>query len=162
MMNVNDMHGNEIKEGQLIKRFPLINDDSGEFKLRTVRAIGPMHEGGENMVWFNEGGGAHHPRATVVMSYKIFRVETGETEWWMAENEEQVKKGMELLYGAEEFDEITIEELSEKQIDALKFRDTEQEGEPDISARQMAGEYLRGAVIKGKGALPFLLASTCF
>lgn len=67
-MEVTDMHGNEIKEGQKVKRFPLINKDTGDFKIRTVSTIQPMYKGGENMVWFEEGGGAHHPEACVVIN----------------------------------------------------------------------------------------------
>lgn len=98
------------------------------------------------------------------MSYKIFKVETGETEWWMAVDLEQAYMGVSSLYGLSplEMDEIFFKELSDQEIERLTFRDLEEEDEPEIPARQMADEYIKGSKIKGKDALPYLLASTCF
>jgi len=30
---------------------------------KTIENVGPMHVGGESMLWFKEGGGAWHPDA---------------------------------------------------------------------------------------------------
>lgn len=62
-----DINGNEIQEGQRVLRWPLINKKQGEPKERTVSHIGSMHSGGETMIWFEEGGGAHHPKACEVI-----------------------------------------------------------------------------------------------
>lgn len=99
------------------------------------------------------------------MNYKIFQVETGETEWWMATSKEQVQEGMESLYGADEFSQVQIKELSDSEIEKLSFRTNEnpENDEEEKPARQMADEYISGsAQIKGKDVLPYLLASTCF
>lgn len=66
-MNVTDMNGKELKEGQKVNRYPLIGKKTGEPKVRTISSIGPMHAGGETMIWFEEGGGAHHPKACEVI-----------------------------------------------------------------------------------------------
>ncbi|GAB1376850.1 hypothetical protein MASR1M48_17020 [Lactococcus petauri] len=63
-----DMNNVEIKAGQKVRRWPLINQKEGEYKIRTVAGVEPMHRGGDEMVWFCEGGGAHHPKAVEVIS----------------------------------------------------------------------------------------------
>lgn len=58
-----DMDGNILEVGQLVNRWPLINKKEGEPKRRKIKHISPMHAGGESMIWFEGGGGAHHPKA---------------------------------------------------------------------------------------------------
>lgn len=67
-VTVTDMNGVELKEGQKVNRWPLIGQKTGESKVRTVSLCSPMHGGGEMMVWFEEGGGAHHPKACEVIN----------------------------------------------------------------------------------------------
>lgn len=67
MKTIKDMNGVDLKIGQKVNRWPLLNKKTGEPKVRTIDDIAPMHGGGEVMVWFIEGGGAHHPLACEVI-----------------------------------------------------------------------------------------------
>lgn len=94
------------------------------------------------------------------MDYKVFRVENGETEWWVAPNKEQVIDGMDSLYGIDEEDleETEITELSDEEINALEIRNIEEKDEPLVSARSM----IEDAFSKEANPMPFQLASTAY
>ncbi len=62
-----DMKGTLIKEGMKVNKHSIINDDTSSFKTGTVDEVSPMHGGGDDMVWAGSGG-AHHPKACVVVS----------------------------------------------------------------------------------------------
>lgn len=63
------MDGKEIKVGDTVIRYPIINlKKDGAF--RKVKSIAPCYEGGELLIWFEEGGGCHHPHACEVFRLK--------------------------------------------------------------------------------------------
>lgn len=57
------MNDVEIKVSDNVLRYSVIGREKGNPLLRTVKEVAPMYEGGELLVWFEEGGGSHHPRA---------------------------------------------------------------------------------------------------
>lgn len=67
-----DMNGQRIEIGSYVKRYPLINKKTNNFKLKKIKHIAPTHTGGEILVWFEGGGGAHHPKAVEVISKEEF------------------------------------------------------------------------------------------
>jgi hypothetical protein len=92
------------------------------------------------------------------MDYKVFKVDTGETEWWVANSKEQALDGMDQLYGVDEEDakDLVFEELSHEEISKLKIRDLSKNGEPLTPALKMIlNEFARN-----KDPLPFQLACT--
>lgn len=67
-MQATDMNGRLIQIGDKVNAYPIIGDDRDEPKLKTVRLIRGMHgRPNEPMIWFEEGGGCHHPQACVVV-----------------------------------------------------------------------------------------------
>jgi len=53
----------EFTVGQKVRVYGLMNPRRDYKGVRTIEHIGPMHSGGENMLWFEHGGGAWHPDA---------------------------------------------------------------------------------------------------
>ena len=49
--------------GQRVKVYGLMNPQRDFIDERTIKSIVPMHSGGKDMLWFEEGGGAWHPDA---------------------------------------------------------------------------------------------------
>lgn len=62
MSVVFDMDGNKLAVGDSVLRYSTRKKE-GNHLLRTISCIGAMYDGGEMMVWFKEGGSAHHPLA---------------------------------------------------------------------------------------------------
>lgn len=65
-MLAKDMFGREIKIGDTVKKYSIINDKNSSYKVAKVKFIGPTCEGGESLVWAG-GGGGHHPEACKVV-----------------------------------------------------------------------------------------------
>ena len=66
-MKVRDINNTEIKVGDTVTKYAVMFDENSKHEQRVVKALAPMHENGEYMVWFVGGGGAHHPKACAVV-----------------------------------------------------------------------------------------------
>jgi len=53
----------KFEVGQNVKVYALMNPRRDLKGIETIKAIGPMYGGGPDMLWFENGGGAHHPDA---------------------------------------------------------------------------------------------------
>lgn len=66
METVKDMNGVEINLNDKVKKHSIIGDPNSGFKEGVVTYLDSMYEGGEMMVWAGSGG-AHHPKACIVI-----------------------------------------------------------------------------------------------
>lgn len=53
----------DFKIGDKVKVYGLMHPRRDFKDIRTIESIKPMHSGGKDMLWFEEGGGAWHPDA---------------------------------------------------------------------------------------------------
>lgn len=66
---VKDMRGKEIKIGDKVRVSSLIG--RMEFTgIKTIEDIAPMNNVSGDLLWFEEGGGCHHPKAVEVLNEK--------------------------------------------------------------------------------------------
>jgi len=54
---------NKFAVGDRVEVYGLMNPLRDLVKIAVIDYVGPMHSGGQDMVWFECGGGAWHPDA---------------------------------------------------------------------------------------------------